>query len=309
MNQKLGKLLSDILAADSVSGTSLIMTVFGDILARRGGSISLSSLIELLSVFNVSDRFVRTSVFRLVKDGWLTAERSGRYSFYHVTEEAMDRFTAAEERIYSAHDAEWNRQWQMIALPSLSGSELMEARKQLESAGYAILSTSVMLYPRADKDATRQLLSKHELNDKALVFEAASCDLSEGNEANLKSLVAKLWQLEEVEDRFHTLLSQFRPVLSLLENGDQLEPAQAFQVRTLLIHIYRRALLKYPPLPEELLPGNWPGKAARTLTHNIYNLVAYPAEQHVDAVARAADGPLPKADKQFCERFGGITLN
>ncbi|MDD1780418.1 phenylacetic acid degradation operon negative regulatory protein PaaX [Enterovibrio sp. ZSDZ35] len=309
MNQKLGKLLSDILAADSVSGTSLIMTVFGDILSRRGGSISLSSLIELLSVFNVSDRFVRTSVFRLVKDGWLTAERSGRYSFYHVTEEAMDRFTAAEERIYSAHDAEWNRKWQMIALPSLSGSELMDARKQLEAAGYAILSTSVMLYPRADKDATRQLLSKHDLNDKALVFEASSCDLAEGNEANLKSLVAKLWQLEEVEERFHTFLSQFRPILALLESGEQLDPSQAFQVRTLLIHIYRRALLKYPPLPEELLPSNWPGKAARTLTHNIYNLVAYAAERHVDAIARAADGALPKADKQFNERFGGITLN
>lgn len=308
MDQKLRKLLSDILAADSVSGTSLIMTVFGDILARRGGSISLSSLIELLSVFNVSDRFVRTSVFRLVKDGWLTAERSGRYSFYHVTEEAMERFTAAEERIYSAQDAGWNHQWQMIALPSLSGSELMDARKQLEAAGYAILSTSVMVYPRADTEATRRLLNKHGLAGSALVFEASSCDLGQDNEGNLKALVAKLWQLDEVENRFQTFLSQFRPVLALLENSDKLEPALAFQVRILLIHIYRRALLKSPPLPEELLPGNWPGKAARTLTHNIYNLVAHCAEKHVDAVARAADGPLPKADKQFCERFGGIAL-
>ncbi|MCC4796743.1 phenylacetic acid degradation operon negative regulatory protein PaaX [Enterovibrio norvegicus] len=308
MDQKLGKLLSDILAADSVSGTSLIMTVFGDILARRGGSISLSSLIELLSVFNVSDRFVRTSVFRLVKDGWLVAERSGRYSFYHVTEEAMERFTEAEERIYSAHDAEWNRKWQMISLPNVSGSELMEARKHLESAGYAILSTSVMLYPRADKAMTRHLLNRYALGDKALVFEAESCDLMDANEGNLKSLVARLWLLDEVEERFQTLLSQFRPVLAMLENGNGIEPAQAFQVRTLLIHIYRRALLKYPPLPEELLPSHWPGKAARTLTHNIYNLVVYSAEQHVDAVARAADGALPKADKQFCERFGGITL-
>ncbi len=70
---------------------SLITTVFGDSIAPRGGVVWLGSLIEAMAGFGVSERLVRTSVFRLVKDGWLEAEQIGRRSFYSLTEEGSER--------------------------------------------------------------------------------------------------------------------------------------------------------------------------------------------------------------------------
>jgi phenylacetic acid degradation operon negative regulatory protein len=61
---------------------SLIITLFGDALAPRGGEISLASLIALLAGFGVSERLVRTAVGRLAKEGWIQAERLGRLSYY-----------------------------------------------------------------------------------------------------------------------------------------------------------------------------------------------------------------------------------
>ena len=66
----------DVLAEDYGSmrplrGGSLIITVFGDAILPRGGSIWLGSLIKLVQPLGLSERLVRTSVFRLAQDGWL----------------------------------------------------------------------------------------------------------------------------------------------------------------------------------------------------------------------------------------------
>jgi phenylacetic acid degradation operon negative regulatory protein len=45
---------------------SLLVTVFGDSVAPHGGRAWLGSLIGLLAPFGISERLVRTSVYRLV---------------------------------------------------------------------------------------------------------------------------------------------------------------------------------------------------------------------------------------------------
>ena len=65
MNPKLKQVIDDFISNEPLSGTSLIMTVFGDCIFHRGGIISLASLIQLMDVFGFNERSVRTAVF-----GW-----------------------------------------------------------------------------------------------------------------------------------------------------------------------------------------------------------------------------------------------
>ena len=58
-----------------------------------------------------------------------------------------------------------------------------------------------------------------------------------------------------------------------MENEEELDPVQAFQIRILLIHQYRRILLKDPNLPFELLPTDWLSLIARNLSTNLYQAV------------------------------------
>src|SRR5690606_24964057 len=71
------KWIQAFMASDPPRSKSVVMTVFGDAVMPRGGSAWLGSLIDLLAPFGISDRLVRTSVFRLAEEGWLEATRSG----------------------------------------------------------------------------------------------------------------------------------------------------------------------------------------------------------------------------------------
>ena len=101
MNPKLKQSIEDFIQKEALSGTSLIMTVFGDCIFHRGGIISLASLIQLMDVFGLNERSVRTAVFRLVQNGWLVSEKIGRTSYYRITENSSQRFIMADQKIYS----------------------------------------------------------------------------------------------------------------------------------------------------------------------------------------------------------------
>jgi phenylacetic acid degradation operon negative regulatory protein len=60
----------------------------------------LGGLIDLLAPFGINERLVRTSVFRLAREGWLKAKPIGRESLYRLTREGVRRFRQAYRRIY-----------------------------------------------------------------------------------------------------------------------------------------------------------------------------------------------------------------
>ena len=80
--------------------------------------------------------------------------------------------------------------------------------------------------------------------------------------------------------------------------------ADAFTARILLIHHYRRVVLRDPLLPLALLPRDWPGRAARGLCGEIYRALLSPSEQWLDRHGSSENGPLPKAAAELARRFG-----
>ncbi|MCM2318589.1 MAG: phenylacetic acid degradation operon negative regulatory protein PaaX, partial [Pseudomonas sp.] len=60
-----------------IRASSLIVTVYGDAIEPHGGAVWLGSLIQLLEPMGINQRLIRTSVFRLTKDGWLKADKVG----------------------------------------------------------------------------------------------------------------------------------------------------------------------------------------------------------------------------------------
>src|SRR5437868_13070404 len=105
------------LALDPPRARSLIVTVWGDALAPHGGIVWLAGLIRLMAQFGMNERLVRTSVFRLVRDGWLTAQTRGRRSRYRLTREGQRRFEQAHHRIYAPYAQRWDGDWEIAVAP------------------------------------------------------------------------------------------------------------------------------------------------------------------------------------------------
>jgi phenylacetic acid degradation operon negative regulatory protein len=85
-----------------------------------------------------------------------------------------------------------------------------------------------------------------------------------------------------------------------------LPPADAFLVRTLLIHEYRKIHLRDPLLPPSLLPAGWPGIPAYELCRTVYERVFRAAEDHLSEVAARLDGRLPAPEPAVFRRFAGL---
>ena len=294
---------------------SLIVTCFGDAVLPHGGACWLGSLIRLMRPFGLSDRLVRTCVFRLSKEDWLTSIPVGRRSLYTVTETSRRRFEAADQRIYGGQQQGWDGEWTFVLAsdrtrpvePKKSpGDEEAGAdlTRQLQWIGFGEVGQRLYAHPVSNSEQLRLLFQNLDMGQDAVIFRATAETLT-GSEP-LRALARRIWNLEKVEADYQAFLDMFRPVLSALSQAEALPGELCFMVRTLLIHEYRRIVLRDPMLPEALLPGEWTGAAAWLLCRNLYRLTEARAERHLCAVLETADGPVTKAHPPYFQRFGGL---
>ncbi len=308
MNPKLKQAIDDFIANESLSGTSLIMTVFGDCIYHHGGIISLASLIQLMDVFGFNERSVRTAVFRLVQNGWLVSEKIGRTSYYRVTESSRQRFVQADAKIYNFNHVDWDQKWDLILLSSLDLENKLVLKKELEWIGFATIASNVMAYPGCDHLKLQNLLLNLNMTDQVVIFKAEALQLWQESYPTVKRMVEANWPIQELHSRYEKFIRDFREFLNLIENTDDLDAVQAFQLRILLIHQFRRILLKDPDLPSELLPSNWLSLNARNLSSNLYQMVVNAGEDFFMEIARTSEGSMPPIHPQFYKRFGGLKI-
>ena len=297
-------LVDEFRARPTLRAGSLITTVFGDAIAPRGGVVWLGSLISVMSEFGISERLVRTSVFRLARDGWLGANQVGRRSFYSLTNEGRQKFEQATHRIYGAPRLDWTGEWTLVLLSALDATQRESVRKELSWLGFGATSTSLMAHPAAVLDDLKTLLARLGVQDEVVVMNGRTPD--ESQDDAMRDLVRKSWNLEEIDDRYEQFLGNFGPARQAVCGNGKLSPRNAFQIRTLLIQEYRKILLRDPLLPSEMLPDNWHGVPAYELCGELYRGVFHAADQFLTETVETANGPLPPPSAEFFERFGGL---
>lgn len=299
-------LLAEFRSNRPLRANSLIITVYGDAIAPHGGGVWLGSLIKILEPFGLNQRLVRTSVFRLAKENWLTSEQIGRRSYYSLTGSGRRRFEHAYRRIYALPPHAWDGRWCLVFahLPGLEAELRDTLKRELEWQGFGSPAPGVLAHPNLPAVDVAETLRDLGVQDKTVVMTATA--LNTPAEQPLQALVRQCWDLDKLGRAYKRFLERFRPVWRALQDSDELDPERCFQARTLLIHEYRRVLLRDPHLPDELLPPDWPGVAARLLCRNLYRRVQAPAERYLLETLETADGPLPEAAAYYYTRFGGL---
>lgn len=297
----MARTLADINKEQSLSGTSIIITVFGDCVSQHGGSIWLGSLIRALAPLGINERLVRTSVFRLVNDDWLSVRKIARRSYYSFTDSGKSQFERVARRIYQAAQLEWDNGWTLLVLSNVPSEKKDDLRKKLLWQGFGQLGPDLFAHHRFDNNSLDEILVETDVMNDVVILHAEARELH--SRLALKALAQEKWGIAELEEKYKAFLVMFRPVLDAIIKNNKLDPEVCFLLRTLLIHEYRRILLKDHDLPIELLPSGWPGLNARNLTVNLYSRLSPQAEDFITSELESAEGPLPKASHSFYERF------
>lgn len=298
--------IGETLASDPPRTRSLIVTMWGDALAPHGGHVWLTTLIRLMEPFGVSERLVRTSVFRLVRDGWLVGEARGRRSRYRLTADGERRFAHAHQRIYAPANGHWRGDWELVIAPpdAVDAGPRRALFDELSWEGYGQVAPAVLARPLDGASTARDIIAALGLASRVVLARAHDDPAGSGGLA-ARALAAL--PLATVAADYRRLIARFGRVIDRFRaDAAALDPGQCFIVRTLLVHAYRRVLLRDPQLPRTLLPADWPGNAAYALTRDFYRLTHAVAERHLAAAFAAAGEALPRADPAFYQRFGGL---
>lgn len=284
-------------------GGSLLVTILGDAIAPRGGTIALASLIKLAVPFGLTERLVRTSIGRLANEQWVSFERAGRASFYSLTPNGRARFAEATQRIYGAPPQDWDGFWTMAVLPSSLKSRRDGLRDELLWLGFGQITPGVFAHPTYKESTISARLDELQSSGQLIVMQG-----SIWSPAASANLVSMGWDLDDLARRYKRFIDMFAPVAATL-NGAITAPLAgdiAFILRTLLLHEYRKIHLRDPLLPAALLPNDWVGSDAQELCRDLYAKVFPASEHYLSATVQTQAGALPAPVAEIFQRFGGL---
>ena len=268
---------------------SIVITVFGDAIVPRGGSVWLGTLLEFFQYLDIDSGVVRTAMSRLAADGWLERNKVGRNSFYRLAEQGRQTFDTATRHIYDPPPSDWTGRFELLLIGN--GEDRDASRDALKNAGFGSPLPGVWVAP-----------SGVPVPDEAA--RAIRLEVSAEDDSG-RRLLSESWPLDRTADAYQKFMKTFEPLHGWIGRGAPLTDAEAFTARILLIHHYRRVVLRDPLLPSALLPGDWPGRAARKLCGEIYRGLLPASEQWLDRHASNEDGVLPKAEEELARRFAG----
>lgn len=305
LQDRCGRLVEDFRRRPDSSARTVLVTIFGDSIEPHGAAVWTGSLVRLVEPLGINERLVRTSLNRLVRDGLLETSRAGRRSFYSATPAARREFLQAESRIYQRRRDGWDGQWTIVVEANGVAPPARAAlRERLGWLGFGSLAAPVHVCPVDRTGELRQVLPDLGLDGQVAVFRGrAPGTVGVPDRALVATVTSGLAALEPAWGEF---LRRFAPVADAAGGGadaGDVDPETAFLARTLVVHAYRRIVLREPELPAGLWPAGWAGDAAYEVAVRCYHALSGPAEAHLAATAETRAGRLPPLDARHAGRY------
>jgi phenylacetic acid degradation operon negative regulatory protein len=230
---------------------SLLVTVFGVVALPRGEALRLSDLQDWMGALAIEPGLVRTALSRLVSNGTLTRERDGKAALYRLAPAAEADFRRASARIFGEDRPAPDGRLHLVLIEE--GGERAAIRTALAEAGYGALAANLYLRP------------VHQGRDD--LAPPGTSGFHAAGAADLAPRLATLWPLANLQAGYRVVAGH---AAALLAVAPGLDWQAAFLARLLLVHEFRRLVLRDPFLPAALLPAGWAGPEARaTFDHAV----------------------------------------
>lgn len=226
---------------------SIIVTLFGDLARAPGDQISGALLSRITEPMTIKPEAMRVALHRLRNDGWIASEKSGRASLYHLTEHGIAQSAAASPLIY-ARRVTYPETWR-LSIPEPVRKPQREGQESgMRRAGYVVVAPGVYLGGHPEGKAATKM-------PDCLGISGDLSDVPDWLKARIAS--------KESQDAYHDLEQALDRFAVLLDGAPTPLPEQVATLRTIIVHIWRRALFSHPDLPRGFFPDGWRGFSCR----------------------------------------------
>lgn len=267
----------------SIRTQFIIFNLFGDYVNPRRASVWTSGIVAVLGVLGVSERATRSTLSRMKAKGWLKARKSGRRSMYQLTPKGQALLDEGTRRIFGPAPTDWDGCWHIVvySLPQQLRAKRYDLRTRLSWLGYGMLEPGTMVAAIPRSAEVRSLVAELKVQEYVHFFTRAHLESSDNH-----AIVARCWDLEQMNRRYNHFVSRFRPgyeaLLVELDDTGSLAPDASFVNRFWLTYEFSSFPRQDPNLPPELLPHDWCGREAAELLHAYRALLREPAQSYVN---------------------------
>ena len=267
--------MDDVLRRRSVgapAARSTLLTILGEFLLPRPDGAWQEALIGSLKLLGFTPSAARQAVVRSAREQWLQSERVGRRSRMRLTARSAELLRDGARRIYGfGEPVSWDGRWLLLVLRVPEPRRELRHRltTQLAWAGFGSLGGGLWITPHVD----REVLVDAEEPAQLLSFRAEL-----GALGGTQKVIDEAWDLPALREHYELFITDFN---RLRPRGG---PA-SFAAQTALVHAWRRFPFIDPDLPDDLLPRDWPRRAAYELFKDRHDRWAPAAQEHFEALA------------------------
>jgi phenylacetic acid degradation operon negative regulatory protein len=271
-------------AAGAPSARGLLFTLLGEFVLPGGGAAWTSAVIAAFARLGIAEKATRQALMRTSVDGWLSAERTGRLTQWHLTRAGQRLLTEGAERIYSFTSAaqNWDGRWLLVAarIPDGDRSTRHAVRTRLSWAGLGWLGPGLWISAHPEREAEVARVLSDAGVAGAHLFTATRSGLDGAAE-----MVRTAWDLDGIGRQYERFIAEF--------SGPGFcgtEPADVLARHVGLVHAWRRFPAIDPALPRELLPAGWTGLDAARLFACLHERWSAPAQAEWKRLNGGASG-------------------
>jgi phenylacetic acid degradation operon negative regulatory protein len=263
------------------SARSLLITVLGEYVLPRGGTVWTSVLVRALGLLGVAEKSARQALARSAGEGWVSPARFGRRVRWELTGPGQTLLTDGARRIYSFGRAarNWDGRWLLLlaSVPDSKRELRHRLRTQLAWAGFGALAAGVWVSPDPGREAeARSILAGLGLADTAMSFLGRY-----GSVGTQESVARQAWDLDGVSARYQDFIAAFA-------DAAPATGADFLVAQTRLVHAWRRFPFLDPQLPADLLPAGWAGTTAARLFETRHEAWQREAQRHWETLVAEA---------------------
>ena len=175
--------------------------------------------------------------------------------------------------LFNIQNKKWDKKWRIVSfdIEEVNSNLRKRFREKLKELGFGMLQESVFITPNDIIEDFAEFVEEQDLSDSVYIME-----VSKIVGGDIKSLVNKVWKLEELNERYIKIFRKIKennltakPDRALKLNNKKKERNNTIDIVRDIRKEYLEVLLSDPFLPKELLPDNWMGEKVKKLMRNL----------------------------------------
>lgn len=261
------------------SATSLLLFIYNNYYAKTSkDSIKLSSLLNILKVFNKNETATRMSLSRAVKSGILINSKEEGETLYTLSDLGKQSIELWNEGIinfwkrYELRHQLWNGKWYLINIEfSSNKTQKAETIDQLEQLGFVLINTNTWICPYYQKNEVDEILEKCGI--KTGVIEIFG-EMNIRNEFNC--FLNETYHLDALTAKYKDFISIYETKLiqvkELYKDDQFIKSGEALTLLHEMGWHFFSIACDDAVLPEQIFP-HWEGDAATNIMKDLRKLL------------------------------------